>query len=192
MGIDFVRGLFDEGTDDSIRMAKKLMAKQRFFTPVIVRGEEEKGVRLWGYGKRAYEALYNLCMSKEYGDVTDVDKGLDLKITYGKPPGAQFPMTDILPVPSFSPNAQGQMTIGSAASNDVKEINAWLNSIPDYDTVFERKTPEEVGAILDNWLKDESEKEEVVKYGDNNSSRTPAASNTSSDVDKKFAELMAQ
>jgi len=188
---DFVRGLFDEATEDSIKMAKKLMAKQRFFTPVIVRGEEDKGVRLWGYGKKAYETLVKICMSKEYGDVTDVHKGLDLKITYGKPPGAQFPMTDILPVPSFSPNTDGQMTIGSPASQDPAQINDWIEGVPDYDTAFERKTPEEVGQILDNYLKDEGEKEEMVKYGDDASS-SPATNATSNDVESKFAELMSQ
>ena len=45
---DFVRQLFNEGTDDSIKQAKQLMARQRFFAPVLVRGEEEKGVRIWG------------------------------------------------------------------------------------------------------------------------------------------------
>ena len=38
----FVRQLFDEGSEDSIKMAKSLMARQRFFSPVIVRGEEER------------------------------------------------------------------------------------------------------------------------------------------------------
>ena len=57
----FVRELFDEGTEDSVKMAKNLMARQRFFSPVIVRGEEDKGVRIWGYGRwlmRSCEALY--------------------------------------------------------------------------------------------------------------------------------------
>ena len=35
---DFVRQLFKEGTEDSIKMAKNLMARQRFFAPVLVRG----------------------------------------------------------------------------------------------------------------------------------------------------------
>ena len=37
----FVRQLWQEGTDDSKRMAKKLSARQRFFAPVVVRGEED-------------------------------------------------------------------------------------------------------------------------------------------------------
>lgn len=43
---DFVRKLFNEGTEESIKMAKSLMARQRFFSPVLVRGEEDKGVRI--------------------------------------------------------------------------------------------------------------------------------------------------
>ena len=57
---DFVSSLFQEGTPESTDLAKKLMAKQRFFSPVIVRGEEEKGVRIWGYGKQVYEQLLTL------------------------------------------------------------------------------------------------------------------------------------
>ena len=41
---DFVSSLFQEGTPESTDLAKKLMAKQRFFSPVIVRGEEEKSM----------------------------------------------------------------------------------------------------------------------------------------------------
>ena len=47
---DFVRQLYKDGSDESIKMAKSLSARQRFFAPVVVRGEEEKGTRLWGFG----------------------------------------------------------------------------------------------------------------------------------------------
>jgi hypothetical protein len=186
----FVRGLFDENTEDSIKMAKSLMAKQRFFTPVIVRGEEDQGVRLWGFGKQAYQRLFTLCTSKEYGDITDVDKGLDLKIVYGKPPGAQFPQTTIDVVPSFAPDPKsGQMTIGSKASDDPNKIQEWLSSIPDFDEVFERKTPQEVQVLLDQYLAgpDDEGRNDVVKFDNSQSVKS-----TSSDVEQKFAELMAQ
>ena len=45
----FVRKLFNEGTEESVKMAKNLMARQRFFAPVIVRGEEHKGSLLISY-----------------------------------------------------------------------------------------------------------------------------------------------
>ena len=93
----FVRQLFNEGTEESIKMAKNLMARQRFFSPVIVRGEEAKGVRIWGYGRTVYEQLLNLVLNPEYGDITDPDSGTDLHLNYGKPAGASFPQTKLMP-----------------------------------------------------------------------------------------------
>jgi hypothetical protein len=42
-------------------LAKKLDAKNRIFVPVIVRGEEDKGARLWQFGKHVLMIYY-----KEY------------------------------------------------------------------------------------------------------------------------------
>ena len=94
---DFVRQLFNEGTEGSIKQAKDLMARQRFFAPVVVRGEEEKGVQVWGFGKMAYQQLLELVLNPDYGDITDTDDGTDLVIKYEKPAGASFPKTTITP-----------------------------------------------------------------------------------------------
>ena len=123
---DFIRQLYKDGSEDSIKMAKNLSARQRFFAPVIVRGEEDQGVRLWGFGKTAYRELLGLVLNPEYGDITDVTEGTDLTIQYGKPPGAQFPQTSITPRRKPSPLA------GAEA-----EISAFLDQIPDFTEVFE-------------------------------------------------------
>ena len=145
----FVRELFNEGTDDSIKMAKNLMARQRFFSPVLVRGEEEKGVRIWGYGKMAYEKLLSLVLNPEYGDITSPEEGTDLVIHYGKPAGASFPQTKITPRRQNSP-----------LDEDSAKTAEHLESVPDYGTLFERKTPEEVGHLLDEFLSGEDSAEE--------------------------------
>ena len=154
----FVRELFNEGTDDSIKMAKNLMARQRFFSPVIVRGEEEKGVRIWGYGKMVYERLLNLVLNPEYGDITDPSEGTDLLIHYGKPPGASFPQTKI------TPRRQN-----SVLDEDSDKVAEYLETVPDFGALFERKTPEEVGQLLDEFLSGEASAEErsteTKKYG---------------------------
>ena len=156
----FISKLFNEGTDDSVKMAKNLMARQRFFSPVIVRGEEDKGVRLWGYGKMAYKELLSLVLNPDYGDITDPEMGTDLVIQYGKPAGASFPQTNITPRRRSSSLFEGD-TGGAKAAEA-------LDSIPEFDKVFvdSRKTPEQVGQMLDEWLSGESvEKEDVEKYG---------------------------
>ena len=61
-------------------LAKKLDPKTRVFAPVIVRGEEDKGVRLWQFGKLVYEELLSLAVDEEIGDYTDVSSGRDLTV----------------------------------------------------------------------------------------------------------------
>ena len=171
---DFVRQLYKDGSDESIKMAKSLSARQRFFAPVLVRGEEDKGVRLWGFGKTAYKELLNLVLNPEYGDITDTDEGTDLTINYGKPPGAQFPQTTITP----------RRKPSKMAGTD-EEIGKFLDQIPDYGTVFERKTPEQVQAMLDEFLLGEEDAEEMSTE----SSRYNSSSKST--VDKAFEELLA-
>ena len=174
---DFVRQLYKDGSDESIKMAKNLSARQRFFSPVIVRGEEDQGVRLWGYGKMAYKELLNLVLNPDYGDITDVTEGTDLVIGYGKPPGAQFPQTTITP-----------RRRPSRLAKEDEKIATILDSVPVFDEVFEgpRKTPGEVQAMLDEFLLGEEDAEDV------SSESTKYASNSeSSVVDKAFEELLA-
>ena len=172
---DFVRQLFNEGTDDSIKMAKNLMARQRFFSPVIVRGEEEKGVRIWGYGKMAYEKLLSLVLNPEYGDITDPDEGTDLVIHYGKPVGASFPQTKITP-----------RRKNSLVDEDSAKVAEYLETVPDLGSLFDRKTPEEVGQLLEEYLSGEDSAEErsveTSKYG--------GGDKELSDVDSAFNELL--
>jgi len=172
---DFVRQLYKDGADESIRMAKDLSARQRFFAPVIVRGEEDKGVRLWGFGKTAYKELLNLVLNPEYGDITDITEGTDLTINYGKPPGAQFPQTTITPRRKPSPMMETD-----------ERTAVFLDQIPDYDSVFERKTPEQVQAMLDEFLLSEDDAEDV-----STESTKYSGGSGKSAVDKAFAELLA-
>ena len=169
----FVRQLYKDGSDESIKMAKNLSARQRFFSPVLVRGEESEGVRLWGYGKMAYKELLNLVLNPEYGDITDVTEGTDLVINYGKPAGAQFPQTTITPRRRPSKLAESE-----------DEIRTFLDSIPEYNDVFERKTPQQVQAMLDEFLLGEEDAEEV-------STESERYSSDKSAVDEAFEELLA-
>ena len=168
----FVRQLYKDGSDESIKMAKNLSARQRFFSPVLVRGEESEGVRLWGYGKMAYKELLNLVLNPEYGDITDVNEGTDLVINYGKPAGAQFPQTTITP-----------RRRPSKLSGNEGEVSTLLNSVPDYNDVFDRKTPEQVQTMLDEFLLGEDDAEEF-------STETNRYAQEKSTVDQAFDELL--
>jgi len=169
---DFVRALYRENTEDSIKMAKSLSARQRFFAPVVVRGEEAQGVRIWGFGKQVYETILGLVLNPEYGDITDVQSGIDLTINYGKPAGAQFPQTKLTPKRRSTP-----------LFKETAKVQSALDSVPDFSNVFDRKTPAEVQAMLDEFLLSESGAEET-------STETVKYTNSTSEVDKAFQELM--
>jgi len=168
--LDFASSLYKEGTPDSIEMAKKLFPKQRFFSPVLVRGEEGQGVRVWGYSKTVYEQLLQLVLNPDYGDVTDVDEGTDLVLNYGKAPGAMFPSTKLTPKRKTSPACKD-------GDSDCKDL---LGEIPDFDGLFERRSTEQVQELLDKFMQGGDEKEEVKKY----------AASGDDKVSKAFTELL--
>ena len=173
---NFVRTLYNEGDEESVKMAKKLNSRQRFFSPVMVRGEEAEGVRVWGYGKMAYQELLNLVLNPDYGDITDVDEGTDLMLKYGKPPGASFPQTNLTPRRRSSPLAE-----------EKDQIKTLLEAVPEFDKLFESKSSSDIQAMLDEFLLGEDDAEdasvETVKY-----SKSGGGDDA---VDKAFAELMA-
>jgi hypothetical protein len=139
---DFASKLWQEGTEESKKMAKSLFVRQRFFSPVVIRGEEEKGARIWGYGKTIYETLLGLVLNPDYGDITDIDSGVDFTLNYTLPKtkGA-FPQTNLVPKRKSSALA--------SSKTKVKEI---LESVPVIDTLFQRKSPADVKNILEAFL----------------------------------------
>lgn len=171
---DFVRALYSEGDEESVKTAKSLNAKQRFFSPVLVRGEEAEGVKAWGYGKKAYTKLLNLVLDPDYGDITDVDNGTDLTLKYGKESGASYPTTDLTPKRRTSPLVE--------SSEEIAEL---LTKVPNFEEMFEKKTPVEIQAMLDEFLLGEEDAEEAS----NETSRYGEKSKELDAVEKAFQEL---
>lgn len=164
------------GDTETLKFCKTLFAKERFFSPVVVRGEEDQGIKLWGYGKTAYGEMIGLVTNPDYGDITDVDGGTDLTINYGKPPGAQFPVTKI--TPRRRPSALAE------TSEDVVRI---MDSMPSFTENFNSKTTEEIETMLADFLNAEAGSSTA-----DNSTGTVQYSNTeTSDVDAAFKELLS-
>ena len=172
--LDFATKLYREGTPESIKMAKDLFPKQRFFSPVLVRGEEGQGVRIWGYSKTVYEQLLDLVLNPDYGDITDTEVGTDLVLQYGKAPGALFPSTKLTPKRKAS----------SACKDSDDDCKAMLEEIPDFDSLFERKTTQQVQSLLDRYISGGKDTEEE-KYG-------KTEEKSSDPVDKAFNELLGE
>lgn len=129
-------------------MAKKLEAKTRTFVPVIVRGEEEKGVRLWEFGKQVYQELLSLAADDDIGDYTDPVNGRDITIetTDAASNGTGFNQSKVRVRTKTTP-----------LSEDAKEVEKWLNNQPDVMTIFKKYTYEEMKTALVTWLNPEAE-----------------------------------
>ena len=138
---DLINKLRDEGTKESYELAKKLYPKPRYYAPVVVRGEEEKGVRIWSFGKMVYQSLLNIMLDEDYGDITDVIEGRDIKVICTKAPGRQWATTEVRP--------RGKT---SRISDDAARAKEWTTSIPSMDDVYALKSEGELEKIINDWL----------------------------------------
>lgn len=182
---ELISKLREEGSKESYELAKKLYPKMRCYAPVVVRGEEEKGVRLWAFGKTVYQTLLNYMLDEDYGDITDPHEGRDVRVNCQKNPGQQWATTDVRPRGKDSP-----------LSEDSSKSKQWLDNIPDVNDLFELKTYEELERIVNEWLNadEEDSKPETTRGGNSyqkNDDSPDAISGKYKSLDDAFADLDA-
>ena len=148
---EFTKQLRTTNDKENWRLAKKLDAKTRIFAPVVVRGEESEGVKLWQFGKEVYQEFLNMAADEEIGDYTDIAQGRDIKLTTVGPEvtGTPYNKTSIGPSLKTSP-----------ISNDKDEVNKFLEDQPDPMKIFKRYTFDEVKAGLQEFLSPEDQEKE--------------------------------
>ena len=149
----FASKLREEYTKENYVLAKKLDAKNRIFVPVVVRGEEDKGVRLWQFGKIVYEELLALALDDEIGDYTDIVSGRDLTIETVGPESTGTP---------YNKSSVRVRLKSTPLSEDAKQVETWSNEQPDPTNEFKRFTFDEMKVALEKWLSPEEDGEEVV------------------------------
>ena len=79
---EFAKQLRTTSDRENWRLAKKLDPKMRVFVPVIVRGEESEGVKLWQFGKNTYLDFLSLADDDDIGDYTDINEGRDITVNH--------------------------------------------------------------------------------------------------------------
>jgi len=148
---EFAKQLRQTSDKDNWRLAKKLDAKMRIFAPVVVRGEESEGVKLWQFGKEIYEAFLQMASDEEIGDFTDVSLGRDIKLNTVGPEstGTPYNRTTIGPSLKTTPLVE-----------DADQVKALLDNQPNPKEIFKRYTFDEMKAALQEWLDPEDEAQE--------------------------------
>lgn len=151
---ELITKLRDDGSKESYELAKKLYPKMRCYAPVVVRGEEEKGVQIWAFGKTVYQSLLNIMLDEDYGDITDPINGRDVKVICTKAPGRMWASTEVRP--------RGK---SSKLSERTETSKGWLDSIPNLDDIYTSKTYEELENIVTSWLNGDDENTESTSFG---------------------------
>ena len=130
---------------ENYALAKQISPKVRIYVPVIVRGEEEKGVRLWGFGKTIYEELLAYAADEEVGDYTDVANGRDFKVeVVGKEStGTDYNKTTIRPAMKTTP------------LGDKNQVKKWLAEQPNPIDEFKHYSFDELKVILEKFINPE-------------------------------------
>ena len=135
-------------------LAKKLDAKNRIFVPVVVRGEEDKGVRLWQFGKLVYEELLALAVDDEIGDYTDIVGGRDLTVETVGPEATGTP---------YNKSSVRVRLKTSPLSEDAALVEKWTNEQPNpKGDLFKRYSFDEMKVALEKWLSPEDEDSEEI------------------------------
>jgi hypothetical protein len=148
---EFAKQLRTTSDKENWRLAKKLDPKMRIFIPIIVRGEESEGVKLWQFGKELYMDFLNLADNEDVGDFTDVMSGRDITLTTVGPEvtGTNYNKTTIMPKVKETPLADDKATVESLLENQ-----------PNPKEVFKKYTFDEMKQALQEWLTPEDEYEE--------------------------------
>ena len=149
--MEFAKQLRNTNDKENWRLAKKLDAKVRTFAPIIVRGQEDEGVKLWQFGKEVYQEFLNMAADEEIGDFTDIGEGRDIKLTTVGPDvtGTSYNKTSIGPSLKLSPLAGEEEMIKSLLENQADPMK-----------VFKPIPYDEMKLALQEWLAPEGEEEE--------------------------------
>ena len=151
--LEFATQLKKTGDPENMELVKKLYPKMRIFAPVIVRGEEDKGVRFWEFGKLVYQELLGVMMDEDYGDITDIAQGRDITVEVipAKETGKMYDTTTVRVKPVQTPLHSDASTIESLLENQ-KDIK---------NDVFTKFSFDEMKEALQSYLRPEEESETV-------------------------------
>ena len=179
---EFTKQLRNSGDKENWRLAKKLDAKTRIFAPIVVRGQEDEGVKLWQFGKEVYQDFLNMATDEEIGDYTDIVGGRDIKLTTVGPEVTGTP---------YNKTSVGPSLKTSALSSDENIARNVLDNQPNPLDVFKRFTFDEVKAALQEYLSD-GETQVSTTTTTTTAATTPAPSNNYSLDTNKTKSKAAQ
>jgi len=173
--VEFASQLRKSTEKENWQLAKKIEPKMRVFVPVIVRGEEEKGVRLWEFGKETYMELLSMVADEDIGDFSDIYEGRDLTVETVGPEvtGTKYNKSTVRPRTKITP-----------LSENAAQAKEWLQNQPEILSLYKKYEYDEMKGILLTWLNPETE-EVAEETAEETVVEEPVVTNYSAPVTKK-------
>lgn len=148
--VEFSEKLKATGNSDDWKLSKKLEPKMRTYVPVLVRGAEGEGVKLWGFGKQVYTELLGFITDPDYGDITDPGSGRDIVVEFTPSEGAgSYPKTTIRVKPNQTP-----------ATTDKATAEKIMTGQEDIFNIFKKVSYDDLKSALEEWLDPSTDGEE--------------------------------
>ena len=172
----FADKLKSTGNKDEWIQGKRIEPKMRTFVPVVVSGEENEGVKFWGFGKTVYQELLGIIADPDYGDISDSTTGRDIVVERQTPAeaGNQYGKTTIRVKPNVT-----------ALSDDSNLLQKLLDEQPAIKELYNEPTFDELKEHLGNFLNPSDSTEETTEK-EPEMVATEASSNVEDDFDKLF------
>ena len=157
--------LWFNGTKDEQQIAKKLFARERYYSPVLVRGSEDMGIKVFGYSSKMYNKMLDWVADEANqgtANFLNTDDGYDVLVrrTPAAGPGA-FPSTEIDLARNTSP-----------LTDDSNFEDNLYNNMPVIEELWGTPTFEEIDVLLKAWLGEGADPEttatETNRYGSQN------------------------
>ena len=179
---EFATKLKTSGNGNDYKLGKKIEAKMRTYAPIIVRGEENEGVKFWGFGKMVYQELLSIIADPDYGDITDPVNGRDIVVEFktSEETGRSFPMTSIRVKPNQTPVTENTDTMKT-----IKDTQREITEL------YKELSYDELNNVLSQWLNADSDvkDEEVNPNPTVTNDEVKQAATSTSDVSAAFDEL---
>lgn len=154
--LKFRKKVYDDvtSTKEDKDFMKHFAPRTAVFVQVIVRGQEELGVRLWELNKTNFEAVASIAVEEdEYGDITDIVNGRDLLLEgyseVNPQTGKTYTAVNIKPSVKQTP-----------LSTDAAQAKDWTTNQLSPIEQYTRLGAEDLKKLLDNFLNPSDEPEE--------------------------------
>ena len=178
--MEFADKLKSTGNKDEWIQGKRLEPKMRTFVPVVVRGRESEGVKFWGFGKTVYQELLGVIADPDYGDITEVMNGRDVKIERQTPAeaGNQYVKTKVRVSPKQTP-----------LSEDKDLMEKLLNEQSDLVELYTEPTYDELKDALQNYLNPSDEGTTETTTATQTATTTKTEEKKTENVEDAFDQL---